>query len=442
MAFGEVQGFVSDLPVTSYWSNKAQLTGLKVAGELPYKHQISIASSKYEPQLHGILEKSLAEIDVKTREEIHNRWIIGPFANKPFFKDVRVWLILVGLLTFAWMAGWLKDNINKQNARLIKQQNALALLTQIQLRDEESLDKIYKNYAKVAANTLDVERVSIWLFDEDCKQLNCMCLYSASENNYSTTSTLWADDFPNYFNALARHRVIAVEDAMQHDCTEEFTHGYLQQNNIGAMLDSTIRLNGKSIGVVCHEHVSGTRKWTLDEQSFAESIADLSRIVMETSLRRDAQFELQQYSDKLAKMVDERSLLLAQSEKRYNYVLQHAPIPILVLKKNGEMIEVKPEAATAFGTSRDDLIDENFLKTIVAMESRKKAVSMAARTLKGEMFRDVELTLQTVKGEKFVHLCSVGMVTDDADKQLGQMVAIAQNITQQKTLQATLVKAR
>ncbi len=76
------------------------------------------------------------------------------------------------------------------------------------------------------------------------------------------------------------------------------------------------------------------------------------------------------------------------------------------------------------------------------MESRKKAVSMAARTLKGEMFRDVELTLQTVKGEKFVHLCSVGMVTDDADKQLGQMVAIAQNITQQKTLQATLVKAR
>lgn len=144
--------------------------------------------------LHSILEKSLAEIDSKKRKEIHNRWIIGPFANKLFLKDVRVWLILAGLLAFAWVAGWLKNNINKQNARLIKQQNALALLTQIQLRDEESIDKIYKNYIKVAANTFDVERVSIWLFDDDCKQLNCICLYSASKNAYSTTSTLRADD--------------------------------------------------------------------------------------------------------------------------------------------------------------------------------------------------------------------------------------------------------
>lgn len=443
VAFGEVDAYVGDLPVASYWSSKAGLAGLKDAGKLPYKHHVSFATNKQEAMLHDILDKALANISAKTRQDIQDRWLIGPFTDKPFFKDGRVWLILVGLLAFAWLAGWLKSNINKTNNRLIKQQNALALLTQSQLRDEESLDKIYKNYAKVAANTLNVERVSIWLFDDDCKQLNCMCLYSTFKNAYSTTSTLQADDYPNYFNALATHRVIAVEDAMQHPFTVEFTRDYLLQNNIGAMLDSTIRLNGKSIGVVCHEHVGGTRKWALDEQNFAGSIADLSRIVMETCLRRDAQFDLLQYSDKLAKMVDERSQLLAQSEKRYNYVLKNAPIPILILKKNGEIVEVNPEAESAFGVHRDDMIGRNFVKTIVAEESRKKAVAMAARSLLGEAFRDVELTLQNINGTKIEHVCSIGMVKNaEEDGQGGQMVAIAQNISQQKMLEASLIKAR
>ena len=71
MTFGEVQGFVSDLPVASYWSNKAQLTGLKVAVDLPYQYQIGFATSRYEKTLHSILEKSLAEITPKTRQQIH-----------------------------------------------------------------------------------------------------------------------------------------------------------------------------------------------------------------------------------------------------------------------------------------------------------------------------------------------------------------------------------
>ena len=443
VAFGEVHGFVSDLPVASYWSSKAGLADLKDAGELPYKHHVSFATSKQEAVLNDILDKALANINAKTRQDIQDRWLIGPFTDKPFFKDGRVWLILVGLLAFAWLAGWLKSNINKTNNRLIKQQNALALLTQSQLRDEESLDKIYKNYAKVAAKTLNVERVSIWLFDDDCKQLNCMCLYSTFKNAYSTTSTLQADDYPKYFNALATHRVIAVEDAMQHTFTEEFTRDYFLQNNIGALLNSTIRLNGKSIGVVCHEHVGGTRKWEPDEQNFAGSIADLSRIVMETCLRRDAQFDFLQYSDKLAKMVDERSQLLAQSEKRYNYVLKNAPIPILILKKNGEIVEVNPEAESAFGAHRNDMIGRNFVKTIVAEESRKTAVAMAARSLLGEAFRDIELTLQNINGTKIEHVCSIGMVKNaEEDGQGGQMVAIAQNISQQKMLEASLIKAR
>jgi PAS domain S-box-containing protein len=441
VAFGEVQGFVSDLPVSSYWANKAGLVQLKDAGELSYIYQISFATNKKEKILHNVIEKSLAQISPKTRMEIQDRWITGPFANKPFFKDGRVWLILASLLAVIWLAGRFKNDIYKTNNRLIKQQNTLALLTQNQLRAAQEKHDIFKEYAQAAAQTLDVERVGIWLFDETRQQLDCACLYTKSNHTHSTLPPLLVKDLPIYFSELATHRVIAVDNAMQHPFTQELT-GYLKANKVGAMLDSTITINGKSVGVVCHEHVGGTREWTLDEQTFAGSIADLCRITSETCLRRTAQAELQQYSDKLAKMVDERSHLLLESEKRYNYVLKHAPIPILILKKSGEIVEVNPEAQAAFGAHRDDMIGKNFVKTIVANESRKTAVAMAAKSLRGEAFRDVELVLQNVSGVKLEHVCSIGMVSDSDDGEQGQMVAIAQNISQQKALQATLIRAR
>ena len=126
--------------------------------------------------------------------------MVGPFATKDFFKDTRVWLILAGLLAFAWMAGWLKNNMNKQNARLIKQQNALALLTQNQVGAEQDKDEIINEYAQVAAQTLNVERVSIWLFDKSCQQLDCVCLYTNSINTHSTLPLLLAKDLPIYFS--------------------------------------------------------------------------------------------------------------------------------------------------------------------------------------------------------------------------------------------------
>jgi PAS domain S-box-containing protein len=442
VAFGEVYGFVSDLPVASYWSSKAGLAGLKDAGELPYKHQISFAANKHEVVLHSILEKALVNIGTKTRQDIQDRWLIGPFANKPFFKDSRVWLILAGLLAFAWLAAWFKNNINKTNNRLIKQQKALALLTQNQLRTEQPMDDIFKEYVQVAAQTLDVERVSIWLFNDAKTQLECKSLYLKSTHTFTNINPLAANDLPVYFEALATHRVIDITNAMQDPVTAEFKPSYLPANNIGAMLDGTIRLNGETIGVICLEHTGSTRAWTLDEQSFVGSITDICRISLETCRRRIAEQEVLKLNEHLEQEVVARALLLRESEMRYNYVLQHAPIPILILKKNGEIVEVNPEAEAAFGAPREDMLGKVFVETVVANESRKTAVSMAARSLKGEAFRNVELMLKNVNGTKIEHVCSIGMVTETDDGDQGQMVAIAQNISQQKALQLSLIKAR
>lgn len=57
------------------------------------------------------------------------------------------------------------------------------------------------------------------------------------------------------------------------------------------MLDSSIRIGGRSVGVVCNEHTGPIRQWTLDEQTFAASIADLVSLAMEAFKRKKSESE-------------------------------------------------------------------------------------------------------------------------------------------------------
>ena len=442
VAFGEVQAYVSDLPVASYWASKAGLVELKNAGKLPYAYKISFASSRQLPLLHSILEKTLANISQNEREKINDRWMIGPFIDKSLLSNVGEWLVLTSAILLAFAAAWLITRIFGQNKRQTKQQQALTLLTQDRLRQNQTSDEIYREITELAAKTILVERASIWMFDNAKQQLQCMCLYLKSTHTFTNINPLIASELPVYFKALASQRVIAINNALLDPVTAEFKPAYLPVNNIGAMLDGTIRLSGETIGVICLEHTNGKRNWTLDEQSFVASLADLCRINLETCRRRTAEQALIKLNENLEQEVVARAFSLVESEKRYNYVLQHAPIPILILKKDGEIVEVNPEAEAAFGANRQDMIGKNFVKTVVASESRKTAVLMAARTLRGEVFRDVELVLQNTNGNKLEHVCSIGMVTETDDGEQGQMVAIAQNISQQKLLQHSLTKAR
>ena len=442
VAFGEVDAYVSDLPVASYWASKAGLVSLKNAGKLPYTYYISFASSRQTPLLHSILEKSLATISDSERERINTRWIIGPFAPKQLVRSSLEWLLLISAPFLAIAAAWSIWRTIRQNRRLAKHQKALTLLTKNQLRETQKIEDVYNEIAQIAADTLQAERASVWLFDDAKIQLACKSLYLKSSQTFTSISPLLASDLPVYFQALESDRVIAVNDAINDPITSEFTHGYLQNNNIGALLDGTIHLNGQTIGVICLEHTNGERAWTLDEQSFVGSLADLCRISLETCRRRDAEDELIKLNSHLEQLVSDRTKSLAESEKRFSYIVQHAPIPILILEQDGTIVDANPEAITASGYLRQQLKGKNFTATLVNKASRVRAIKTAAMLAKGAPFRNVELKLQHADGTVVDYYCSIGSDDQTRKNDNGQMVAIAQNISQHKALESSLIKAR
>ena len=143
------------------------------------------------------------------------------------------------------------------------------------------LDTALRELAEAAAETLQVERASVWLFDEARTRIDCVELYETGPHRHSRGMALAAADFPAYFRGLEEERAIVAHDAHRDPRTSEFGPTYLDPLGIGAMLDAPIRVHGRMAGVVCHEHVGGPREWNPEEQGFAASVADLAAFALE-----------------------------------------------------------------------------------------------------------------------------------------------------------------
>lgn len=177
--------------------------------------------------------------------------------------------------------------------------------------DHPDLNAALEAYTTVASQTLQVERVSIWLFSPHRQAIQCICQYHSSPKKFDAGQVLTADEYPRYFETLEQSRSIAAGTARQDPRTSEFTDSYLEPFGITSMLDVPIRLHGKEIGIVCHEHVGTEREWTLEEQAFAGTIADLVSLSFENQEHAKAERALKESQATLHSFVESTSSCMA-----------------------------------------------------------------------------------------------------------------------------------
>ena len=155
---------------------------------------------------------------------------------------------------------------------------------------EESLQEI----ARVASNTLEVERVNIWQPSEDRKKLRCLVLYERSLSRFTSGMEIEVASFPSYLRHLDAHRTISSDDARNDPRTKELVESYIGPLQITSMMDSSIRLEGGQLGVICHEHIGSLRHWSAEEQAFAASLGDLAAMTIMRSRQAEAEQQRRQ----------------------------------------------------------------------------------------------------------------------------------------------------
>ncbi|MEG4856893.1 GAF domain-containing protein [Microcoleus sp. K1-B6] len=189
--------------------------------------------------------------------------------------------------------------LRERENRLTEQQNGLLELAKNSSIYEGNIGEALREITQMATRTLNVDRASIWFYQEDKSALCCADIYELTPNQHSAGAELKVADYPSYFQALNTEQTIAAVDAKTDRRTREFSESYLKPLNISSMLDVPITHKGQIAGVICLEHQGTTRNWTLDEQSFASYVAQIAALAMEARDRKQAELNLRSVTERL-----------------------------------------------------------------------------------------------------------------------------------------------
>lgn len=203
-----------------------------------------------------------------------------------------------------------EDKLQKSYEQNLKHQetvNNIAINSSLQ---SENFKEACKVITEIAAKELEVERCSIWLLGLNKRHLKCVNLFQLSKNLHSESPPLYAKDYPVYFSVLHSKKSINASDALSDPRTSEFRENYLIPQNIFSLLDASINLEGKMIGVLCFESVNEAREWLPDEITFATRIADQTSLAFLNSKRLEAKAELQKSEEELRIANDELQSIL------------------------------------------------------------------------------------------------------------------------------------
>jgi signal transduction histidine kinase len=93
VATGYTDAFICQQAVATYYIEKEGISNLKIAGEINYKNELSIASRKDLDTLNIILTKAVNSISKNEKQKIYNNWLI--YEDRPFYFEAKFWIILV-----------------------------------------------------------------------------------------------------------------------------------------------------------------------------------------------------------------------------------------------------------------------------------------------------------------------------------------------------------
>jgi GAF domain-containing protein len=169
---------------------------------------------------------------------------------------------------------------------------AVTLLTRKQSLVSGNLNAALCDITRMAALSVEVQRVSVWFLDESRTTLTCACLFDGAEGLFGEGASLKAADYPAYFSEIERGRVVAADDALEDPRTCEFSVGYLRPLGITSMLDVPIKNGDRLAGVVCLEHTGAKRRWYSEEKQFAAYASSLVSLAVEINERMAARGDI------------------------------------------------------------------------------------------------------------------------------------------------------
>ncbi len=271
-----------------------------------------------------------------------------------------------------------EQTLQESEKRLRRQSLALLQLGRQRTLNSGALNAAIREITEAAARTLEVEKVSVWLYNHlrlgtryaadtqldfaarstaqiptdqleqetaapgetidsskfkiPSLRLVCLDLYDRTRHYHKCRGEISANDLK--FSILDEEYSAAGDNFGTENTLEPLrkTQNSAQTNlsnlsldgfasppfpNVqnSAILNAAIRLGGQIVGILSLEHIGAPRQWALEERTFADSLANLVALAIEGFERQRAQEALCKAKSQLEMTVEQRTAQLTAANK-------------------------------------------------------------------------------------------------------------------------------
>lgn len=144
LSFGEVDAFVENLAVVSYYMNNKGFSNLKISAPTPYKSNgIAWATTKDYVILRDIAQKVISAIPQAEQSEIRQRWISNDYGATFFNRKLLFWsLIYGGIFVVAFGGFYYWNKTLRKQIKLRKESEIKLMDSLVEIKKQDNEKKV------------------------------------------------------------------------------------------------------------------------------------------------------------------------------------------------------------------------------------------------------------------------------------------------------------
>lgn len=165
----------------------------------------------------------------------------------------------------------------------IHYRNILLKLSKTPLDSNVPIEEEFKQLAELIAAQLKADFIGIWLINEEKDYLSCLDFYRADKNIHSKEIISPLADFNYVVDFVARNKLCFIKDVDKNDSFCKSKQLGVVPQQLKSELDSAIFLRGEIKGLITCSTIYEYMEWTINDQEFLSSAADIASIWIEQS---------------------------------------------------------------------------------------------------------------------------------------------------------------
>jgi PAS domain S-box-containing protein len=175
-----------------------------------------------------------------------------------------------------------RERLRRQE-RLRRRESALASLAREEALQAGDLTQAAQKLTETAARLMDVPRIDLWLVGGNWS-LRSVDSFELATGRHTRRDPSGLGSIPSLASALYSERVVVLAGTDAHDRPD--LAAWRVHGGAVSLLLAPVRLGTETVGVLALSQTGADRVWSIDEQQFAGSLADLASLAVSARNRR------------------------------------------------------------------------------------------------------------------------------------------------------------